>query len=102
MQLAGAFLEAGRAEEAAGECMTVVAATQHRHLRGALDLDFLATSAETMLAGGQGDACRMVLSRAQKVMARRADAIDEPVRRERFLTCTFAQRLGRVATKLAP
>jgi hypothetical protein len=78
----------------------VVAATQHRHLRGALDLDFLATSAETMLAVGQAEACRMVLARAQKVMARRADAIDEPTRRERFLASTFAQRLQGVAGKL--
>ncbi|MBX3229215.1 MAG: AAA family ATPase [Labilithrix sp.] len=101
MQLAGALFEAGRAEEAAAECMTVVAATQHRHLHGALDLDFFATSAETMLAVGQVDACRMVLARGQKVIARRADAIDEPARRERFLTCTFAQRLRRVAAELA-
>lgn len=100
MQLAGAFLEAGSAEAAATECMTVVAATQHRHLRGALDLDFFATSAQTMVAVGQRDAARAVLARAQRVMVRRAESIDDPERKALFLSCRIAQRLQRVEAEL--
>ena len=85
MQLAGALHDLEQEEEALAQCFAVTELTTPRHMRGSLDLDFLGTFIGALRATGRLDAADAMRSRAGTLIARRAAAITDEVRREEFL-----------------